>query len=91
MRICGDISVDGNRAAAVTMDVFKGLARGMGNVLGAPISARLLNQSLEANSLKGGYGTSSREYGGLIVSCGVMMTGAGLLEALDEYLLRRQK
>lgn len=91
MRICGDFSVGGDRAAAVTLYGFAELVRGMGNILSAPISASLLNRSLGANSLKGGYGTSSGEYGALIVFCGVMMTGAGLLEAVDEYLLRRRK
>jgi len=86
MRICGDFSVDGDRAAAVTLYRLVELVRGMGNILSAPIIACLLNRSLGADSLKGGYGTSSGEYGTLIVFCGAMMTVAGLLEAVDEYL-----
>ena len=93
MCICGDFSVNGDRAVAVTLYIFAELklVRGVGSILSAPISASLLNRRLEANSLRGGYGTSSGTYGALTVFCGVMMTGAGLPEAVDEYLLRRRK
>lgn len=82
-------SKDDGLSDTVTLFGWLSLSRGLGNVLSAPISSALISGAAISQDL--GFGVDRGKYGSTILSIGVLMTVAGLIEIGNGFGGRRQR